>query len=284
MLGVNLLLWKLRVTADNRDLFELLRNTGYRLVEIPMFAIDEAECRALSNLCDELGLARTALAARGAEDNPLSTDQGIRRLAIEHSKADVDKASALGAKLMTGPFHGPFGVFTGSAPTRQEWAWAVEHMADVADHAHSKGVTLSVEFLNRFESYFLNSTEETARFVKDVGALNVGVLYDTFHANIEDPNIGPTLANHCKYINHVHVSESHRGTLGTGMVGWDQTFEALRQIEYSGHIVVEIFSPNVPELVPLGHLWRKTFDTEEQAATDAYAFVSERLEGMRKAA
>ena len=88
------------------------------------------------------------------------------------------------------------------------------------------------------------------------------------------------MAAHGKYINHVDVSESHRGTLGTGMVDWDRTFEGPRQIDYPGHIVVEIFSPNVPELVPLAHLWRKTFDTEEQAAKDGYAFVAERIKGQ----
>ena len=284
MLGINLLLWTLRPTAADRPLFEVVKGMGYGLVEVPVLALDEAECRAVGRICDELGLARTALAARGAEDNPLSDDPGIRRLAAEHGRADLDKAAALGATQLIGPIHAPFCVFTGAAPTKEEWRRGCDHMAEMADAARARGITLSIEVLQRFECYVLNTTADGARFVKDVGADNLGMLYDTFHANIEDPNIGPTLSKHAGAINHVHLSENHRGTLGTGMIRWDETFAALRDIGYGGHLVIEVFSPSVQAVVPLLHLWRKTFDSEEAAARDSLAFVSARLGDRRKAA
>ena len=59
--------------------------------------------------------------------------------------------------------------------------------AEVAEYAAARRIALSVEFLHRFETYFLNTTAAAAQFVKDVGEPNVGIHYDTFHAHIERP-------------------------------------------------------------------------------------------------
>ena len=274
MLGINVLLWTIDLTRDHRPLLEMLRSVGYDLVEMPLLQTDPASCSDLSELLDELGFARTAVTIRFAADNPISPDPAIRRLGVENSKHAVDCAAALGARILGGPFHSAHGHLSGSGPTREEWRWAVEGMAEVAAHAASRGITLSLEFLNRFECYLLNTTEAAARFVEDVGAANVGIHYDTHHANIEDPSIGLTLRRYGKYVNHVHLSENHRGTPGQGVVNWIETFTALREIEYRGDFVIEAFGQGVPELIAPGHVWRRTFETEEQLARDAYAFLA----------
>jgi D-psicose/D-tagatose/L-ribulose 3-epimerase len=277
MLGMNLLLWRANLTQDDRPLLEMLRSVGYRQVEVPLFGADPVSCRHVSDLLDELGFARTALTARSADDNPISPDPAIRRLAMENSKQAVDNTATLGANLLAGCFHSAFGSMSGAGPTREEWRWAVDGIAEVADYAEARGVTLSLEFLNRFECYLLNTTAATAQFVEDVGAANVGILYDTCHANIEDPSIGLTLKRYGQCINHVHLSENHRGTPGQGLVNWDETFVAMRDIEYQGHFVVEAFGHNVPELIAPGHIWRTTFDSEEQLAQDAFSFFEPRI-------
>jgi D-psicose/D-tagatose/L-ribulose 3-epimerase len=266
MLGMSLVLWTIDAGEAQRSLLVMLKRSGFDLVEIPLFAADKEKCADLAKLLDEIGLARTGLTARGADDNPISPDPGVRRLAVENTCRAVDLAVELGARKLIGPFHSGFGVFSGHGPTRQEWTWAIDGVAEVAAHAHDRGVLLSVEFLNRFECYLLNTTADTARFIKDVGAENLGMVYDTHHAHIEDPDIRETILQHGSYINHVHVSESHRGIPGTGTVDWDATFRALRDCNYDGDYVVEGFGPNVPELIPLVKIWRKTYGSEEDLA------------------
>jgi D-psicose/D-tagatose/L-ribulose 3-epimerase len=273
MLGINVILWTTNLTRDHRPLLEMLRSIGYGLVEVPLLQTDPTSCRDLSDLLDELGFARTAVTIRVASDNPISPDRAIRRLGVENSKHAVDCAAALGARILGGPFHSAHGYMSGHEPTRGEWGWAVEGITEVAAYAASKGITLSLEFLNRFECYLLNTTETAARLVEDVGAANVGIHYDTHHANIEDPDIGLTLRRYGKYVNHVHLSENHRGTPGQGGVNWEATFAALREIEYRGHFAIEAFGQGVPELIGPGHIWRRTFATEEQLARDAHAFL-----------
>jgi D-psicose/D-tagatose/L-ribulose 3-epimerase len=278
MLGINLLLWTAEPAQAHRPLLQSLKDMGYGLVEIPAFHGDPEKCAALAPLLDELGLARTLLSARGAEDNPLSPDPAVRRLAVENGCRSVDCAVALGTAKVVGPIHSGFGVHSGAGPTEAEWEHAIDVMREVADYAKRYGVSLSLEFLNRFECYLLNTTAETARFVDEVGAANVGILFDTFHANIEDENFTVTLGKYGRHVNHVHVSESHRGTLGTGMVNWADAFGALKTMQYSGDIVVEAFGTAVQDLIPLVKIWRKAYDTEDVLARDAHAFVSRNLQ------
>jgi D-psicose/D-tagatose/L-ribulose 3-epimerase len=278
MLGINLLLWTAEPAQIHRPLLQSLKDIGYGLVEIPAFHGDPEKCAAIAPLLDEIGLARTLLSARGADDNPLSPDPAVRRAAIENGCRSVDCAIALGTRKVVGPIHSGFGVHSGTSPTEIEWERAIEVMREVAEYARRYDVSLSLEFLNRFECYLLNTTAETARFVEEVGAPNIGILFDTFHANIEDEDFLGTLGKFGRYVNHVHVSESHRGALGTGMVNWADAFGALKKMRYSGDIVVEAFGTAVPELIPLVKIWRKAYETEDVLARDAHAFVSRNLQ------
>ena len=272
-----MLLWTDDVVDTHRPILEAIKKTGYGVVEIPIFHGDADKCHALARTLDDLSLARTALTARGGEDNPISPDPSIRRLAVVNSCRAVDCAVALGAKLLVGPFHSGFGVFSGSASTTDEWRWAVEGMTEVSIYARMRGVALSLEFLNRFECYLLNTTADTARFVEAINMQNVGILYDSHHANIEDPDITKTFSRYAHLVNHIHVSESHRGTLGTGQVDWFATFAAIKASGYSGDIVVEAFGQNVPALIPVVKIWRQVFDTEEALMKDSYSLIQKQL-------
>ena len=278
MLGMNMLLWTADVVVTHRPLLEMLKKTGYEIIEIPIFHLDLDKCVALAGLLDDLGLARCAISARGAEDNPVAYDPSVRRLAVENSCKAVDCAVALGAKKLVGPFHSGFGVFSGAGPTADEWRWAVDGMIEVAAYANQHGVTLSLEFLNRFECYLLNTSGDTARFVEAVGAQNVGILYDTHHAHIEDPSITEVFGSYGHLFNHIHISESHRGTPGTGLVNWSATFAAIKSLGYRGDIVVEAFGRSVAELVPIVKIWRQTFDSEENLAREAHRFLRRNLQ------
>ncbi len=263
MIGMNLPLWTADPQPDHhRPLLKFLKDTGYELVEIPVFHGDPRKCEALVPVLDELGLATTVLSARGADDNPVSPDPHVRHAAIENGCRSMDCALALGAKKVVGTFHSGFGVHSGAGPTAAEWDRAIEVTRDVAAYAAKHDVSLSLEFLNRFECYLLNTTADTARFVKELGAKNVGILFDTHHSNIEDEGFSMTLGRHGHLVNHIHVSESHRGALGTGMVNWPDFFAALGKTGYRGDIVVEAFGTAVQELIPLVKIWRKAYDNE----------------------
>ena len=112
------------------------------------------------------------------------------------------------------------------------------------------GVTLAIEPLNRFETYFLNTAADAAALCDQIGHPNVGILFDTFHANIEEKSIGQAYRTVGRHLKHVHTCENDRGTPGSGHVEWKEVFEALRDMRYDGWLTIESFgfSPWVSNL------------------------------------
>ncbi len=271
--GINLLLWTSHVTEAHDGVLEMLREARYDRVEIPIFELDVEHYARLGRRLDELDLKRTASTIRTEADNPIALDADCRARALAQTRRTIDCVAALGGTALVGPFHSALGTFSGAPRTDDEWRFGVEHMQHAAEHARAHGIRLSVEFLNRFECYFLNTAEDTARFCEDVGADNVGILYDTFHAHIEEKDPAGAIAAHAGWINHVHVSENDRSTPGRGQVRWGDTFDALAGVGYAQHLVVEAFGGSLPDIAAATKIWRKMFDSEEQLATDGLAFM-----------
>ena len=113
--------------------------------------------------------------------------------------------------------------------------------------------------------------------VEQVGLDNVGVHYDTHHSNIEEPEPGQALRDCARVLNHVHLSESHRGTLGTGQVDWDSNFAALKAIDYTGWLVIESFGNSDPGLAAAANIWRNAFESPEEVYVKGIEFIRERL-------
>ena len=88
-------------------------------------------------------------------------------------------------------------------------------MKDVAKVAGDNGVTLAIEPLNRFETYFINIAADAVKLAKDVGHPNVKVHLDTFHMNIEEPAIEASICTCGESIFHFHVADSNRWYPGT---------------------------------------------------------------------
>jgi D-psicose/D-tagatose/L-ribulose 3-epimerase len=278
--GMNMLLWTTHVTDAHLPQIEFLKRTGYDTVEIPMFQLDPGHYARLGARIRDIGLEPLALTSRSREDNPISPDPAMRAHAVDTGKRAIDCTVALGSSILSGPFHSTFGVFSGAGPTPLEWQWGVEVMRALGEYAQGQGVRLELEFLNRFECYLLNTTADTARFCRDTGLDNVGVLYDTFHASIEEFDVGAAIRKDADRIRHIHISENNRGTPGTGQVHWDATFAAIKDIGYDANLVVEAFALQLPELTPIVKVWRKLFESEEQLARDALAFMRRACAGQ----
>jgi D-psicose/D-tagatose/L-ribulose 3-epimerase len=169
------------------------------------------------------------------------------------------------------------GLFSGQGPTDDEWKWGVESMQEVAEYAGQTDVTLGIECLNRFECYLLNTHADSARFVNNVGHPHCRVMYDTFHAHIEEKDIPDSLRACADLLCHVHISENDRSTPGQGSVRWQETFDTLREIGYDGWLMIEAFGLALPELVAATKIWRRMYQSEEQLAGDGLAFMKNQV-------
>jgi D-psicose/D-tagatose/L-ribulose 3-epimerase len=275
--GMNLLLWTGDLDDSILPTLEALKNMGYDGVELPMFAPDVDKFAQFGRRLDDLGLERTAVTIRGAEDNPISPEASVRAKGIDLTKQTLDCCQAAGCSHLVGPYHSALGEFSGAGPTADEWKWGVDSMRPVAEHAGSVGVTLGVECLNRFETYLLNCHADAAKFVREVNHPACRMMYDTFHANIEEKNIAAAVEACAEVLAHVHISENDRSTPGQGDVKWDETFAALKAANYDGWLTVEAFGLALPEIAAATKIWRRMYETEEKLAQDALAFMKEKV-------
>jgi D-psicose/D-tagatose/L-ribulose 3-epimerase len=270
---MNLLLWTDTLNEGVLPVLEEIKEIGYDAVEIPIFELDVDKYASWGKRLDEFGLARTGVTIRGADDNPMSPDPAVREKGVANNKRAVDCAAAAGCESLVGPYHSALGCFSGAGPTKDEWNWAVESMRQVAEHAGAAKVKLGLEAVNRFECYLLNTAADGARFCKDVGHPACGMMYDTFHAHIEEKSIPASIRSLKKNLVHVHISENDRSTPGEGNVRWTKTFDALHEIGYNNLLVVEAFGLALDKIVAATKIWRRMYESERQLATDALKFM-----------
>ena len=248
--GMNLLLWTSDVSEEHFPLFAQLKEIGYDGVELPVFDLSEEKFTRVGAELKKNELTTTAVTVCGEDANPISSDAAVRKAAVQHLKQAVDMCAASGATHLCGPIHSTLGQFSGSGRTNDEWNWCKDVLSEVADHAKVNTVTLVVEYLNRFECYFLNTAADAARFCREVNHPNIRTMYDTFHANIEEKSITEAVKACSEYMVHVHISENDRSTPGAGGVNWDESFSALKEVGYDdGYLMIEAFGlPGFGEL------------------------------------
>jgi D-psicose/D-tagatose/L-ribulose 3-epimerase len=275
--GMNLLLWTTHVTREHFPLFAKLKQAGFDGVEIPLFAGDASHYQSIRKELDNHGLGCTTVCCCATPAvNPISPDPRLRQAGLDHIKWAIEMTAILGGEILAGPYHSPLGVFSGSGPSAEEKKWAVEILRQAAEEAQKAKVMLAIEYLNRFECYFLTTAADARALVKAVDHPHFSSMWDTFHANIEEKNIGETIRQFADSFVHVHISENDRGTPGTGHVAWDETFRALRQVGYDGWLVIEAFGRALPDLAAATKVWRDLFPSAEEVYTQGLRFMKEK--------
>ena len=277
--GMNLLLWTAGVTEEHFPLLTSLKAWGYDGVELPMFDFDVNHYKKIGAELQKVGLESTAVTVCTAEQNPISPDAAVRAAGLARLKQAIDCCAAAGATKLCGPIHSALGEFSGAGRTEDEWNRAKDILSQAGDYAKENNVTLVVEYLNRFECYFLNSAVDAGLFCRELGHSHVKTMYDSFHANIEEKSITQAVKACADQLAHVHISENDRSTPGDGGVNWDETFRALKNVNYDGWLMIEAFGLALPELAAATRIWRRMFPSEEYLAKNGLKFMKSSWEG-----
>jgi D-psicose/D-tagatose/L-ribulose 3-epimerase len=272
-IGMNLLLWTTHVTEEHYPQLEKIKSTGFDGVEIPIFGGEDAHYQKLRKKLDELHLKTSTVAVATPEASAISPDPAIRKAASERLKTIVRQSAILGADILCGPFHQALGVFSGTGPTEEEFKRAADVHREAANEAQRQGVCLAIEFLNRFECYFLNTTAAAAAYVRRVAHPNFKAMFDTFHANIEEENLPKAFSENAAEITHIHVANNDRGVPGRGHIDFPAVFRAIKTSGYTGWLTIEAFGRALPELVEPTRVWRDFFKQPDDVVTEGYRFI-----------
>ena len=281
-IGVNLLLYATTVTKEHTGLLETIKAAGADGVEIPTMEGPVSAYAELGRILDGIGLERTSSMAFTSPDvNPVSDDARQRQGAVDHLNWLIDCAHAMGSTVICGPMFQTIGQFTGKGATETELARAAEALLRVADRAGEAGVILALEPLNRFECYLINTLGQSAAFTRRVNHPAVGVLFDTFHANVEEKDMAAAIRQHGSgVIRHVHCSANDRGIPGEDHIPWRGVFDAVKSIGYDDWLVIEAFGGALPGMAAATKIWRDMFSDPLDVARKGIPFVKSQWSGI----
>ena len=272
-IGMCMFLWTTHLTRDHEALLRDIKATGFDGVEVPIFEGGPDHYARLADLLDEIGLARTAVAAMGDPAMNLIGDTAARAAGVAHMRHVIDCAQALGATTLAGPLHSTLGHFSGTGPTAEEFARSVTSQRAIGDHAAARGVTVALEALNRFECYLVNTMADLSAHIEAIGHPNIRAMYDTFHSNIEEADPVAAFSANVRHIAHVHISENDRGVPGRGNTPWAETFRAIRASGYDGWLTIESFGRGLPDLAAATKVWRDFAETPEAVYREGFAHI-----------
>jgi D-psicose/D-tagatose/L-ribulose 3-epimerase len=171
----------------------------------------------------------------------------------------LDKLEAVGGTYLCGCIGFAHGYMTGAPPRPEEREKVVEVITEVAFNAGKRGMSLGFECCNRYETYMFNTLADGAAIVKAVranGAPNIELHGDTYQMTTEEEGFYQPIVNVADTLGYMHMSESHRGLVGTGTIQWDAVFKALADSKYKGPLALESFAAINADLVAATCLWR----------------------------
>lgn len=241
---------------------------GFETVEIPLLQPSEVSIPETVELLNRFQLSATCSLALTAEAHaPDHPDEAVRFLV-----SAIDTATAIGSEWLTGALYGHLGRLTGAAPTSREIDTIAMVLRTAADHARERGIRLGIEIINRYETHLVNSAAQAADLLDRIDRPDIvfGHL-DTFHMNLEEPDVGDAVRILGPRLGYVHLAESNRGPIGSGLFPFRSLFDALIEIGFSGPAVIEAFINAPPDLRSATASWRPV-------AGEPATFVAKSLE------
>ncbi|MDN3019413.1 sugar phosphate isomerase/epimerase [Paenibacillus sp. BSR1-1] len=225
------------------DSLKRLKKYGYQGVELAgePDAIDVEETKELLKQYD---LECSSICGIYTPERDLSSsNEEIRKNAVEYVKKSVDLAKALNAStLIVVPTY--VGKLAPETNLEEEWHNAVLSVEEAALYAKEQGITLAIEALNRYETYLVNNLTLALRFVQEVNVDGLGIMADLFHMSIEERSMTEAIKNISRYLTHVHIADNTREAAGLGQTEFGPVIALLKELDYKGYITME-FLPAV---------------------------------------
>ncbi|HEY5897486.1 MAG TPA: sugar phosphate isomerase/epimerase family protein [Burkholderiales bacterium] len=170
-------------------------------------------------------------------------DEAVRKKTIDVMHALIDQCAELGGKYLV---HGsPQQRRVEAGETRQAaMARARDSFAAIAEHAARVGVVYCIEPLSADQTPLINTLEEAAHMLGEIGSAAVKSMLDCSSAGRMEKEPLAALVDRWLpkgVIAHVQINDRNRRGPGQGEQRFAALFAALRRHGYAGDIAVEPF-------------------------------------------
>jgi D-psicose/D-tagatose/L-ribulose 3-epimerase len=268
----------LRADADPGELPDALRalaDAGFSRIVLPPLDPATTDAAALGRVLADHGMTGITIAGgqAGAADVS-SADPDERAAGAALLRATVDLTVALGGDQMNGVPYGAFGPPAG--PTgRAAVERSAREVGAVADYAHERGVRMTFEVLNRYETSLVNTAAQAVEYVALSGSPHLRVHLDTFHMAVEEAGIAEAIRVAMPVLGYLELGQSGRGPLSTGAVDIAEVVRGALDDGYQGRWGIEAFSRSVlaEPVSDMLAIWRTPYDDGEELARDAMRVI-----------
>jgi D-psicose/D-tagatose/L-ribulose 3-epimerase len=275
--GIEIFYWIDNWSDDQVSYFERAKACGYDGVEISLVSGPDINHAAMRSELERLNLDVFVSTGLGLETDISSLDSGVQRAGIEYLKRCLDAARRVGSPILGGVTYAPWLHFPDTKelrPFRDRSAGALREVARTADDL---GLTMTLEILNRFESFMFNTVAEALAFLGRIDHPAVKLQLDTYHMNMEEDSLAEAIRQAGSKIGHFHCAASNRKMPGRGHVDWTAVKGALDSVDYRGWLVVECFPNPDVETGRTVYTWRPLVEDPDDEARRAAAFLRERV-------
>jgi len=215
---------------------------GYDGVELAITDPGRVDAFEIKQLLNRYNLAMSAITtgqAYGIEGLSLTaSDEGVRKKAIQRIEGHIGLAGELGGVVI-------IGLIRGKEKGEEARKFLMEAL--IACAGFEAKVRLVLEPLNRYETELINTVDEALEILGQIGMENIGILFDTFHTNIEEVSIGKSIQKANGHLFYVHIADSNRWAPGYGHIDFKEVSRALSRIKYQGFCSLESLSKPNPE-------------------------------------
>lgn len=215
--------------------------TGCEVVEISLYSKLPERLETLRKVAVSEGVELTFTTGLQPAADISSSDPEVHKKGVEYLGRCIELVAEAGGQMLSGVIFAPWGVRTGQDLESRRMR-ATEGLGRVAQTAEELGVDLGIEPINRYETDLVTTVGIAAEMAKAIASPKVGILFDIFHLQVEEPSIAGAVAEARPYLKHVHLADNHRGLPGTGSIPWRPLLEALKASSYQGRAVIEAFT------------------------------------------
>jgi sugar phosphate isomerase/epimerase len=232
---------------------EYASKLGYDGLEIAPYTLSEepqrmgaAQIAAARAAADDAGVAVTGLhwlLVRPAGLSISAKDEAVRKRTVDVMLSLIDLCAALGGRYLV---HGsPQQRRVEAGETRAAaMARAQDCFASIAERAQNAGVIYCIEPLSSEQTPLINTLDEAARMVDEIGSGSVKSMLDCSSAGRMEKEPLNILVERWLpkgVIAHVQVNDRNRRGPGQGEQRFAPLFASLKKHGYRGDVAVEPF-------------------------------------------
>ena len=220
--------------------FEMAAKSGFKAVEFlfpyPFPATDikqKLDQHQLTLVLHNLPAGDWDAGERGIACHPDRKEEfrvGVAK-AIEYAKVlGVHQLNCLAGKVITG------------SDIKVVHETFIENLRYAASELKKANLRLLIEPINTFDipGFFLNTTHQAIDILSEVGADNLFVQYDIYHAQRMEGELANTIEKNLAKIAHIQLADNPgRNEPGTGEINYAYLFKFLDRLGYSGWVGCE---------------------------------------------